>query len=155
MNLKLALVAAFLLAGPCWAQDKPDMPKPKVASQMSKSERDAYLCQKYGCDKPVDTLKGALTQGSTKYFIMAYVASNVFDEESTQACIRNRTCYEANPLMGQSRAQAYAVGGAIAGLTIFTALELRKHNHPVAAGLLLTVPTVVHINLGIYALRRR
>lgn len=145
----------LLLATSIYAQEKPDSPKPKVvASQMSKADRDAYLCQKYGCDKPVSTLKEAATQGSTKYFIIAYVAANVFDEESTQACIRARTCVESNPLMGQSRAQAYAVGGALATVTILSALELRKHNHPVAAGILLTVPTIIHINLGIYALRR-
>jgi hypothetical protein len=154
--MKTLLIAALfaLLCGPAGAQDKPDAPRPK-ASEMSRTDRDAYLCQKYGCDRPVDSLKGALTQGSTKYFIVAYALSNVFDEEATQACIRARTCREANPLVGQSRAQAYAVGGALAGAVILSALELRKHNHPVAAGVLLTVPTIVHVNLGIYALRRQ
>jgi hypothetical protein len=40
---------------------------------------------------------------------LASVALTVADVETTQACIRAHTCREGNPLMGQTRAQEYAV----------------------------------------------
>lgn len=155
MKSRITLALVLLLAGSAFAQ-LPETPQPKIAaSQMSKADRDAYLCRRYGCDKPVDSRKGALTQGSTKYFIAAFVASDVFDIESTQYCIRHHTCSEGNPLLGKSRARAYGVSAALDGVAILSALELRKLGHPVAAGMLLTVLTIVHIDLGVYALRRR
>ncbi len=54
-----------------------------------------------------------------KYFALngAAAGMDVLDVESTQRCIRAGTCHEANPLMGQSRTQQYAVSMGLVGLS--------------------------------------
>lgn len=151
----IAAIAAFFIFGLiCGAQELPDAPKPKVASQMSRAERDAYLSKKYPdtflhIDQPVKSFKEAATGRGMLIFEGLFIASNIADEEGTQHCIAARTCYEGNPILGQSRAQAYAVGGALAAVVIISAVELRKHQHGSTALLLLWAPTTIHTVLAV------
>ena len=51
------------------------------------------------------------------------------DIETTQHCLENRTCVEANPLMPSSRAGMYAVDFGIAAGETWASYLLRKHGH--------------------------
>jgi hypothetical protein len=53
-------------------------------------------------------------------------ASTVADIETTQSCIRSATCKEANPLMGQSRAQQYSVAMSINALAFWATAEDKR-----------------------------
>ena len=59
-------------------------------------------------------------------FNAANFAMTAADIEYTQNCIADHTCYEANPLMGQSRAQMYSVGMGIAALQTWASWYLKK-----------------------------
>lgn len=60
---------------------------------------------------------------------VAQFASAAFDIESTQRCIRSGACKEGNPLMGQTRAQEYAVAFGGEALVTVLAYKLKKHGH--------------------------
>jgi hypothetical protein len=47
----------------------------------------------------------------------ANYASAVADIELTQACLRNNTCYEGNPLLPSGRKEIYAIQMGLATLT--------------------------------------
>ncbi len=55
------------------------------------------------------------------------VALTVADVELTQHCIRNRTCREGNPLLGQSRGRAYGVNAAILVPMTIVSYHLKKN----------------------------
>ena len=120
----------LLLASICSAKELPEAPKPKM------------------------TLAQAITEPRMLAWESAFVASNVFDEESTQHCIASHDCIEGNPLVGQGRAQAYTVGAAFAVATILGAAELRKHGHTKMATAFLASQVALHVSLAIIALRR-
>jgi hypothetical protein len=156
------LILVLILSAPLYSQELPTTPEPKPASipasipasKMTKADRDAYLCQKYGCDKPVTSRTQAAFSGPMPYFIGGFIAASVYDIEGTQHCIANHTCKESNPLLGQTRAQAYSVSAGLGAAVIFSALQLRKNNHGTVGYALLWVPTVLHISFGTEAIRR-
>lgn len=120
---------------------------------MSKQDRDAYLCKKYGCDKPVDSLKGALLAKDMVPWEILYLASVGVDAGATQSCISANECRERNPLLGNNTAQRYTVGTAAVVTALLSAGYLREHDHGTLAKALLWVPTVVHVNLAVESLR--
>lgn len=159
--MKIKLIVAMLLmsaAGSVWAQEKPEAPKPKVASEMGKKERDAYLYKKYGdplqIDTPVKGFREAATRRGNLIFGALFVGSGIADTVATQHCIGNHTCREGNPLLGQSKAQQIAVGGAAAALVFVAATKLRQEGHGTLALALYTIPTVLHVTFAVDAARR-
>ena len=58
---------------------------------------------------------------------VAQFGSATWDIETTQRCIRAGTCREGNPLMGQSRAQEYAVAFGGEALVSVLAYKLKEH----------------------------
>ena len=159
-SLPLLLILLVVLPA-VWAQEKPDAPKPHVRPGVDKvdcrelhgRDLDECLQKKYpdlwGLEKPVNSLGEAFKTGAMPYFVSGYVAATILDEEGTQHCISEGHCQEGNRLLGQNRAQAYAVGSFLAAATVFTALELRKHGHGSLAVFLLSGGIAVH---GVFAL---
>lgn len=137
----------------------PDSPAPNIpASKMPRAERDVYLAKKYPdtflhIDQPVSSFKEAATGRGMLIFESLFIASNVMDEEGTQHCIAIRACREGNPIIGDGRARAYAIGGALAAAVIVSAVELRKHQHGSAALVMLWVPTAIHTVLAVHGWR--
>lgn len=153
----------FLLVGALCllAQEKPDFPTPKVkadapkvpASRMSKSERDAYLCQKYGCDRQVKTFREAVFAKDMLPFEIIYVSSVAFDAATTQNCITGRDCYEQNPVLGRSAAQRWTVGPILMLVSLYGTGKLREYGHgTIAKGILFSM-SVVHDVLAIETIR--
>jgi hypothetical protein len=144
----LLIAVVTLLVLPAMAQELPNSPKPKVASQMTRHERDAYLAKKYpdllGIDKPVNSMGEAARTPAMVAFGGLFVGSVIADIEGTQHCVHDHTCRESNPILGQSRAQQYGVGIPLAATGFLCATYLRRHQHGSAAVLLLWTATTIH-----------
>lgn len=161
-----SLIIAVLLATStlAYGQELPDAPIPKInppkvdCHNLKSKNLGNCLDKKYPdllqINKPVGSFKEAATGRGMLIFELLELASNVVDEEGTQSCIHRRTCTEGNPLVGNSRKQAYAVGAALGAALIISAVELRKHQHGSAAIILLWVPTTVHTVLAVDGFRR-
>lgn len=76
------------------------------------------------------------------------VASTVADLETTQSCIHASTCKEGDPLLGQSRAQAYSVSMSLNALVFWAAAQEKRHGHGVLPFLILWSGTVMHATLA-------
>jgi hypothetical protein len=68
----------------------------------------------------------------------------IWDYRATRACIDSHRCTEANPLMGQSRAQELAVGFGLTATFYFLAAKLKQHGNGNAAFGLLSAHAVGH-----------
>lgn len=76
------------------------------------------------------------------------IASTVADLETTQSCIHAGTCKEGDPLLGQSRAQAYSVSMSFNALVFWAAAQEKRHGHGVLPFLILWGGTVMHSTLA-------
>lgn len=79
------------------------------------------------CGKPMTWKQAAFDKKATSLWGLRF-AMDVTDIEITHhsPCFLARTCREANPLMGQTRAQAYAVAGALTAINWLGMSYLRK-----------------------------
>ncbi len=154
----LAVLVSILLTQAAAQDGLPDSPQSKVASQMTRHDRDAYLAKKYpdllGIDKPVNSMGEAARTPAMLALGGLFFGSVVADIEGTQHCIHEHTCRESNPVLGQSRAQQYAVGIPIAATGFLCAMYLRRHQHGSAAVLLLWTATTIHAVEGINGFRQ-
>ena len=82
----------------------PDSPKPKLEETLKARYGDPL-----GLDKVNKTWTEAAKSPGMVIAGITLFGSTAMDIESTQSCIARHTCKEGNPLMGQSRAQNYAV----------------------------------------------
>ena len=57
------------------------------------------------------------------------VAAAVWDYKTTRHCVDTHRGKEANPLMGQSRAQELGVGISLSGLTYFVTGKLKEQGN--------------------------
>lgn len=137
-------------AGPWEAQEKPDNPTPKQGLDQRLAKRYPDLLH---LDRPVSSFKEAALQPSMLTFELLEQAAFVVDVEGTQHCIHNHQCREANPIMGQSRAQQYGVGLPVNFLATFVAIKLRENQHGTLAVALLWPLTIVHATFGIEGFR--
>jgi len=82
------------------------------------------------CTEPM-TLRHAAFDKKASSLWIAHSMLFVADIETTHnaPCFQQHWCREINPLMGQSRAQAYAVGGALVAIGWLASAELR-HGDP-------------------------
>jgi hypothetical protein len=71
-------------------------------------------------------------------------ASTIADIETTHACIRAGTCKEGNPLLGQSRAQAYSVAMSVNAFAYWAAAEQKRHGRGVVPFFILWGDTAMH-----------
>jgi len=134
-------------------KELPDMPKAQVDCHNLKGKNlDRCLQQKYpdrwGLEKPVGSFKEAASTGAMPYFIAGLAASFIYDEEGTQHCISNGTCTEHNPILGQTRTQAYLVGGALTTIAAVAAIKLRQEGHGNFAAFILWGGIVGHVMFG-------
>jgi hypothetical protein len=72
------------------------------------------------------------------------------DIETTHDCIRAATCREGNPLLGQSRPQAYAVSMSLNAIAFWAAAEQKRHGHGVAPFFILWSGSVLHAALAVH-----
>jgi hypothetical protein len=75
-------------------------------------------------------------------------ASTVADIETTQACIHSHSCREADPLMGQSRAQAYSVAMTANLFVFWAAAEQKRHGHGTMPFFIMWCATAGHAALA-------
>jgi len=100
----------------------PDSPKPKLEETLKARYGDPL-----GLDKVNKTWTEAAKSPGMVIAGITLFGSTAMDIESTQACIARHTCKEGNPLMGQSRAQNYAVAfGADAVVWILGVKQKQK-----------------------------
>jgi hypothetical protein len=140
--------------------DVPDSPPPKSAD-------DKHPACPAGNGKPCAVLGGrlyisdslALSRHSKSWSAAAtspamllslglLTGATVADIETTHACINAGTCREGNPLLGQSRPQAYAVAMSINAAAFWAAASEKRHGHGVAPFFLLWTATVMHSALA-------
>jgi hypothetical protein len=72
------------------------------------------------------------------------VTSMIADYKTTRSCIDRGLGHEANPMLGQSRAQELGIGIPITALGIFAAGKLKKSGNGNAAMFALWTGTVMH-----------
>ena len=75
-------------------------------------------------------------------------ASTVADIETTQACIHSHTCREGDPLLGQSRTQAYTVAMSANLFAFWAATEQKRHGHGAMPFFILWCATAGHVTLA-------
>jgi hypothetical protein len=75
-------------------------------------------------------------------------ASTVADIETTHSCIRSGSCREGNPLLGQSRPQAYAVSMSLNAFAFWASAEQKRHGHGVAPFFIFWGGAVLHAALA-------
>jgi hypothetical protein len=88
----------------------------------------------------VDAMKNPLMLGG----LVVNFGTAVWDYRATRACIDSHRCKEANPLMGQSRAQELAVGFGLTATFYFLAAKLKQSGNGNAAFALLSGNAFLH-----------
>lgn len=88
-----------------------------------------------------DALKNPLILGA----VAANLGAFVWDYRETRACIDAHQCTEANPIMGQSRAQELTVGIGLTATFYFLAAKLKQHGNGNAAFGLLSGNALMHV----------
>ena len=73
------------------------------------------------------------------------VAAAVWDYRTTRHCVDNHLGEEANPLMGQTRAQELGVGISLSALTYYAAGKLKKQGDGNYAFGVLWTGTLLHV----------
>jgi hypothetical protein len=76
--------------------------------------------------------------------------ATVADIQTTHACIRSGACREGNPLLGQSRGQAYAVSMSLNAFAFWAGAEQKRHGHGVAPFFILWSGSVLHAALAVH-----
>ena len=76
--------------------------------------------------------------------------ATIADIQTTHECIRTGACREGNPLLGQSRGQAYAVSMSLNALAFWAAAEQKRHGHGVAPFFILWSGSVLHAALAVH-----
>jgi len=104
----------------------PDSPKPKLEETLKARYGDPL-----GFDKVNATWTEAAKSPGMVIAGITLFGSTAMDIESTQACIARHTCKEGNPLMGQSRAQNYAVAFGADTLVWVLGVKQKQKGHGV------------------------
>jgi hypothetical protein len=132
------LIFAILLATVASAQQLPNSPEPKP--DPCKGQKAGSLCngRRYYPDllKMSGTNKTWKEAAKTPGMIFAgslLVGMTVLDIESSQHCIHTGGCREANPILGQTRAQQYGVAIPITGLVYYLSVREKQHGHGLTA----------------------
>jgi hypothetical protein len=76
--------------------------------------------------------------------------ATIADIQTTHDCIRADACREGNPLLGQSRGQAYAVSMSLNAFAFWAAAEQKRHGHGVAPFFILWSGSVLHAALAVH-----
>ncbi len=95
----------------------------------------------------VDALKNPLMLGG----LAVNLGATIWDYRATRACIDSHRCTEANPLMGQSRAQELAVGFGLTATIYFLAAKLKQHGNGNGAFTLLAAGATNHAYQALHA----
>src|SRR5271166_4025314 len=124
------------------AQTLPDTPKAKPSEDaLCEGVKTGDVCEATGRvyykdlflldEREATWREAALTPGMLFAGGILF-AGTVADFESTQSCIRRRTCQESNPLLGKhpSRARMYAIGMPLDALLFYVAVKRKQEgNH--------------------------
>lgn len=109
---------------------------------------DERLHDRYGDPLKLDTIEPTWTAAAkTPGMLISgglLFASTFADIASTRNCIDRHTCREGNPLLGQSRAQEYAVGLSLASLVYVLSVREKQHGHGVRAFTVMYAATALH-----------
>lgn len=148
--MKLALLAIALLAGSLHAQDLPLKPEPAhlgqwirpgemmgdfsddlIITDRKEDGRRLWHVERVGscawCGRPMDWKQAAFDGPAFAHWAVSAALAVTDIELSHRApCFQSGRCREGNPLLGQSRAQAYAVTGALTGLEWLASAWFRK-----------------------------
>jgi hypothetical protein len=109
--------------------------------------------ERLAANPPAPKVEAARPRLATKrpvlLLALAQVGAAALDVEMTQHCINKGTCYEANPLMPESRWGQYAVKGGVITSTLFFGLGLRRTEGKWARRLW-WVPQAANIGASLY-----
>lgn len=107
-----------------------------------------YFSDSFGFSQHNRTWSEAATSPGMLLALGLLTAATVADIETTQSCIHAGTCREGNPLMGQSRAQAYSVSMSINALAFWAAAEQKRHGRGASPFFILWGATAMHATLA-------
>jgi hypothetical protein len=103
-----------------------------------------YFSDSLALSKHSQSWSAAATSPAMLLALGLLTASTIADIETTQSCIKAGTCKEGNPLLGQSRAQAYSVTMSINALAFWATAEQKRHGHGAVPFFILWSATAMH-----------
>jgi hypothetical protein len=104
----------------------------------------AYLRDPFHLSAHDQSWTKAMTNPAMVVSTSIAVASLVVDYKTTRYCIDRRLGKEANPLMGQSRAQELGVGMGLTSLSVFAAGKLKQEGNGSLGIFALWAATLAH-----------
>jgi hypothetical protein len=107
-----------------------------------------YYSDALGLSQHNKSWSSAATSASMLLAMGLLTAATVADIETTQSCIHAGTCKEGNPLMGQSRAQAYSVSMSVNAIAFWAAAEQKRHGHGAVPFFILWGATAMHATMA-------
>jgi hypothetical protein len=109
-----------------------------------------YYSDALGLSQHNKSWSAAATSPSMLLAIGLLTAATMADIETTQSCIHAGTCKEGNPLMGQSRAQAYSVSMSVNAIAFWAAAEQKRHGHGAVPFFILWSATAMHAAMAVH-----